>query len=54
MIAFSVNIVEFACSIGIPQAYTKLLELSDLSFISKQFYVFIYTLFYMVDDFVVF
>jgi glutaredoxin len=25
-IAFSVNIIEFACSIGIPQAYTKILD----------------------------
>lgn len=54
LIAFSVNIVEFACSVGIPQAYTKLLELSSLWFFEKQFYVLIYTLFYMVDDFVVF
>jgi cytochrome c biogenesis protein CcdA len=53
-IAFSVNIIEFACSIGIPQAYTKILELNDLSFISRQFYILIYTLGYMVDDFVVF
>lgn len=54
LIAFSVNIVEFACSIWIPQAFTKLLEMSSLWFIQKQFYVLIYTLFYMVDDFVVF
>ena len=53
-IAFSVNIIEFACSIGIPQAYTKILELNDLSFVSRQFYILIYTLGYMVDDFVVF
>ncbi|MDP3380811.1 MAG: hypothetical protein Q8S84_04755 [bacterium] len=30
LIAFSVNIVEFACSIGIPQAFTKILEMSSL------------------------
>lgn len=54
LIAFSVNIVEFACSIGIPQAFTKLLEMSSLGFIEKQSYILIYTLFYMVDDFVVF
>ncbi len=54
MIAFSVNIVEFACSIWIPQAFTKLLEMSSLWFIEKQFYVLVYTLFYMVDDFVIF
>ncbi len=53
-IAFSVNIVEFACSIGIPQAFTKLLEMSNLWFFQKQIYILIYTLFYMIDDFVVF
>ncbi|MDP2090704.1 MAG: glutaredoxin [Candidatus Gracilibacteria bacterium] len=54
LIAFSVNIVEFACSIGIPQAFTKILEMSSLGLIEKQFYILLYTLFYMVDDFVVF
>jgi hypothetical protein len=54
MIAFSVNIVEFACSIWIPQAFTKMLEMSSLWFMEKQFYIAIYTLFYMFDDFIVF
>ena len=53
-IAFSVNIIEFACSIGIPQAYTKVLELNALSFLSQQFYIMVYTVGYMIDDFVVF
>ncbi len=53
-IAFSVNIIEFACSIGIPQAFTKLLEMSNLQFMEKQMYVLLYSLFYMIDDFIVF
>jgi cytochrome c biogenesis protein CcdA len=53
-IAFSVNIIEFACSVGIAQSFTKILELNDLSFIGRQFYIFIYTLFYMADDFLIF
>ncbi len=53
-IAFSVNIIEFACSIGIPQAYTKILELNSLGFWPRQFYLFIYTFGYMLDDIVVF
>lgn len=53
-IAFSVNIIEFACSIGIPQAYTKILELNMLSFIERQWYILVYTLGYMFDDVVVF
>lgn len=54
VIAFSVNIIEFACSIGIPQAYTKILELNMLTFIEQQGYILVYTIGYMVDDFVVF
>jgi hypothetical protein len=54
VIAFSVNIIEFACSIGIPQAYTKILELNLLSFAERQWYIMVYTFGYMVDDFIVF
>lgn len=53
-IAFSVNIIEFACSIGIPQAYTKILELNALAFLERQWYILVFTLGYMFDDFVVF
>lgn len=53
-IAFSVNIIEFACSVGIPQAYTKILEINMLTALERQWYILIYTLGYMVDDFVVF
>jgi glutaredoxin/uncharacterized protein (UPF0333 family) len=53
-IAFSVNVIEFACSIGIPQAYTKILEMNMLTFIERQFYIMVYTLAYMFDDVIVF
>jgi glutaredoxin/uncharacterized protein (UPF0333 family) len=54
VIAFSVNIIEFACSIGIPQAYTKILELNMLTFFERQWYMLIFTLGYMMDDVIVF
>jgi glutaredoxin/uncharacterized protein (UPF0333 family) len=54
VIAFSVNIIEFACSIGIPQAYTKILELNMLTFLERQWYILVYTAGYMVDDLIVF
>ncbi len=54
VIAFSVNIIEFACSVGIPQAYTKILELNLLTFMERQWYIMIYTIGYMIDDFIVF
>lgn len=53
-LAFSVNIIEFACSIGLPQSFTKILEINDLGFLSRQFYIAVYTLFYMADDFIIF
>ena len=53
-IAFSVNIIEFACSVGIAQSFTKILELNHLNFFIRQWYIFIYSLFYMADDFLIF
>ncbi|MCK9352266.1 MAG: glutaredoxin [Candidatus Paceibacterota bacterium] len=53
-IALSVNVIEFACSIGIPQVFTKTLELNQPSFWQYQGYLLIYMLGYMVDDIVVF
>ena len=54
VLAFSVNVIEFACSIGIPQAFTKIIELNQVGFWQTQFYMALYILFYMVDDFIVF
>jgi len=53
-LAFSVNIIEFACSIGIPQTFTKILEINNLSFWMSNLFILIYILFYMIDDFIVF
>ena len=53
-LALSINIIEFACSIGIPQAFTKILELNQLSFLTTQYYILIYTILYMIDDLIVF
>jgi len=53
-LALSVNVIEFACSVGIPQAFTKILELNSLDFLARQGLMGLYTLAYMVDDFIVF
>ncbi|MDP3899606.1 MAG: glutaredoxin [bacterium] len=53
-VALSVNIIEFACSIGVPQAFTKIIEINNLSWFSTQAMMALYILFYMVDDFIVF
>lgn len=53
-LAFSVNIIEFACSIGIPQAFTKILDLNPIGWLARQTYMALYILMYMVDDLIVF
>lgn len=53
-IALSVNIIEFACSIGVPQVFTKVLEMNDLSTLSYHGYLLVYIIGYMVDDLVIF
>jgi hypothetical protein len=53
-LAFSVNIIEFACSIGYPQAFTKIIQINDLGFWQTQWYMAVYIFFYMVDDLLVF
>lgn len=53
-LAFSVNIIEFACSVGIPQTFTKILDLNYLTFAGKQIYNAIYILMYMIDDLIIF
>lgn len=54
VLAFSVNVIEFACSIGIPQAFTKIVELNELTWLHTQGLMALYILGYMVDDFLVF
>jgi len=53
-LALSVNIFEFACSVGIPQAFTKVLEINQLGWLETQSYVGLYMLMYMLDDIAVF
>ncbi|PIR97331.1 MAG: glutaredoxin [Candidatus Doudnabacteria bacterium CG10_big_fil_rev_8_21_14_0_10_41_10] len=53
-LALSVNIFEFACSIGIPQTFTKILDINQLSFFGEQFYNGLYLSGYMLDDLIVF
>lgn len=53
-LAFTVNVIEFACSIGIPQAFTKIIELNHLGFWQTQALMAIYIFFYMIDDILVF
>ncbi|MBI4798339.1 MAG: glutaredoxin [Desulfarculus sp.] len=53
-LALSVNVVEFACSIGIPQTYTKILEMNAVAPGHRLALMGLYILGYMADDLLVF
>jgi glutaredoxin len=54
VIAAGINLIELVCSFGLPVAFTKLLTVYNLSSFEYYFYLFIYILFYMLDDFIIF
>ena len=53
-LAFSINLIEFACSAGWPVVFTEILALHDLSKLSYFMYILLYILFYMIDDIIIF
>lgn len=54
VISAGINLIELVCSFGLPVAFTKMLTIYDLSSFEYYFYLFIYVLFYMIDDFIIF
>ena len=54
ILAASVNIVELACSAGLPVAFTSLLAQNNLGKISYMIYILIYIFFFLIDDILVF
>lgn len=53
-LAISVNLVELACSAGLPLIFTQILALNNLNALQYGFYLFLYLLFFLIDDIVVF
>ena len=53
-LAVSVNIVELACSAGLPLVFSELLTINNISGISSLPYVLLYILFFLIDDIIVF
>ncbi|MBU3942053.1 MAG: thioredoxin family protein [Nanoarchaeota archaeon] len=53
-LAFVVNSVEFVCSSAIPAVFTQILALSGLSTFQHYAYIGLYTLFFMLDDLIIF
>ena len=54
ILALGVNFIEFFCSAGLPAIYTKILSLSQLSSLEYYLYLLLYTLVFMLDDFIIF
>lgn len=54
LLAVSVNLIELLCSLGIPMMYTEILGINNLSHFQYGFYMFIYLLFFLIDDLIIF
>ena len=54
ILAVSVNVVELACSAGLPVMFIEILSVNNLSFIEEFLYIALYMLFFLMDDLVIF
>ena len=53
-LAVSVNIVELACSAGLPVMFIEILSVNNLTFVEEFVYIALYMLFFLIDDLVIF
>lgn len=53
-LAFSVNIIELACSAGLPLVYTQLLAINDINGFKAFLYILLYIFFFLLDDLFIF
>lgn len=54
VLAFSVNLIELMCSLGLPVVYTEVLSMNNLTIAQYAICIFIYILFYLLDDLIIF
>lgn len=54
LLAVAVNILELLCSLGLPVLYTNILAINNVTGFIKYIYIFIYIIFFMLDDIVIF
>lgn len=54
VLAASVNVIELACSAGIPVLFTNVLAMNNTTTLQTIIYVEIYILFFLIDDIIVF
>lgn len=53
-VALTVNLIELACSAGLPVIYTTMLAYHDLPPLTQALYILVYVLFFMADDLLIF
>jgi hypothetical protein len=53
-IAITVNVIELACSAGLPVIYTTMLAYNDMGTYQSALYILVYVLFFMFDDLLIF
>lgn len=54
LLAISVNVIELACSAGLPLIFTQILAINHITTLQYAIYIFIYIFFFLIDDIVVF
>ena len=54
LLAISVNLIELLCSLGLPVMFTEILGLNELSHFEYGLYMFVYIIFFLIDDLVIF
>lgn len=54
LLAISVNVVELACSAGLPLIFTEILTINKITGISSFYYTLIYIFFFLLDDLIIF
>ena len=53
-LAVSVNFIELVCSAGLPVIFTQVLSMNSLTGLEYFIYIFLYILFFLIDDIIVF
>ena len=53
-LAISVNVIELACSAGLPIVYTQILALNNITGFKAFLYTLVYIFFFLIDDIIVF
>ena len=53
-LAVSVNVIELACSAGLPLVFTQLLAINNVSSFESFIYTLIYIFFFLIDDIIIF